>query len=47
MGYAAGNLDRDSNIDSWFISSKDASVIAACGYHRHRRHRWNAVQHLQ
>ena len=31
MGYAAGNIDQDTNIDSWFVSSKDASVVANCG----------------
>ncbi len=31
LGYAAGNIDQDTNVDSWFISSKDASVVAACG----------------
>ena len=31
MGYAAGNIDQDTNLDSWTISSKDASYVAACG----------------
>ncbi len=31
LGYAAGNIDQDTAIDSWIISSKDASVVAACG----------------
>jgi hypothetical protein len=31
MGFAAGNIDQDTNIDSWFASSKDASVVANCG----------------
>ena len=31
LGYAAGNIDQDTNIDSWIVSSKDASAVAACG----------------
>jgi type IV pilus assembly protein PilA len=30
-GYATGNIDADTTIDTWFISSKDASITAACG----------------
>ncbi len=31
QGQATGNIDTDPTIDTWFISSKDASVNAACG----------------
>jgi type IV pilus assembly protein PilA len=31
QGHATGNIDTDTTVDSWFISSKDASVTAACG----------------
>jgi type IV pilus assembly protein PilA len=31
QGHATGNIDTDATIDTWFISSKDASVTAACG----------------
>jgi len=30
-GHASGNVDTDTTIDTWFISSKDASVTGACG----------------
>jgi type IV pilus assembly protein PilA len=30
-GYGAGNIDSDTTVDTWFISSKDASAAAACG----------------
>jgi type IV pilus assembly protein PilA len=31
QGQATGNIDTDTTIDTWFISSKDASVGGACG----------------
>ena len=31
QGQGTGNIDTDTTVDTWFISSKDASVAAACG----------------
>ena len=31
QGQATGNIDTDPAIDTWFISSKDASVNGSCG----------------
>ncbi len=31
QGHATGNIDTDATIDTWFISSKDASVNGSCG----------------
>ncbi len=31
QGQATGNIDSDPTIDTWFISSKDASVLGSCG----------------
>jgi type IV pilus assembly protein PilA len=30
-GYATGNIDTDTTVDTWFVSSKDATITAACG----------------
>jgi type IV pilus assembly protein PilA len=31
QGQATGNIDSDPTVDTWFVSSKDASVVGACG----------------
>jgi type IV pilus assembly protein PilA len=31
QGQATGNIDTDATIDTWFVSSKDASVNDSCG----------------